>query len=86
MNEGKKMIDLLIERRKAALQLIPCPFCGGTGKDTLNIMCDEYGRFYVLCYQDLSGAGCGMESGRRHSIEDLIASWNTRTVIHIPGI
>lgn len=86
MSEDKKMIDILRERREAALHLIPCPFCGGTGKDTLNIMCDEYGRFYVLCYQDLSGAGCGMESGRRHSIEDLIARWNTRTVIHIPGI
>lgn len=78
MSEEKSIVDLLRELCEAARQLNPCPFCGGTGKDTLNIVCDEYGRFYVLCYQDLSGAGCGMESGRRHSIEDLIAYWNER--------
>lgn len=78
MNEGKKMIDILRERREAAQKLELCPFCGGSGYNTLNILCDEYGRYYVLCYQDTTGAGCGMESGRRHSLEDLIAYWNER--------
>lgn len=78
MSEAKNTIDILRERRKAALQLDPCPFCGGTGYNTLNILCDEYGRYFVVCYQDTTGAGCGMESGRYHSLEDLIHYWNER--------
>lgn len=78
MSEERSMVDLLRERREAAQKLELCPFCGGSGYNTLNILCDEYGRYYVLCYQDTTGAGCGMESGRRHSLEELIDYWNER--------
>lgn len=72
------MIDILEERYRAGKRLRPCPFCGGTYKESLTIIQDEYSRFYVFCYSASAGNGCGMESGRRHTLEDLIDLWNTR--------
>ena len=72
-------IDILEERYKAAKKLQPCPFCGGTYKDTLTILADDYSRFYVICFSGRSGSGCGMESFRSYSLEDLVQRWNTRT-------
>lgn len=72
------MIDLLEERYKAAKQLIPCPFCGGTYKESLTILADDFSRFYVICFSGRSGSGCGMESFRSYSLEDLVQRWNTR--------
>lgn len=72
-------IDILEERYKAAKKLQPCPFCGGTYKDTLTILADDYSRFYVICFSGRSGSGCGMESFRSYSLDDLVQRWNTRT-------
>lgn len=72
------MIDLLEERYRAAKKLLPCPFCGGTYKESLTILADEYSRFYIICFSGRDGSGCGLESGRRHSLEDLVNYWNAR--------
>lgn len=59
----------------------PCPFCGSEHAPLQYcFLPDEYYHevtYAVICNQRLND-GCGAMTGRKRTIEDAIAAWNTR--------
>ena len=76
LNKNIKLAKKIILENGCEIELLPCPFCGGTHQQIIKQIQNNVKTYTIIC--DVTEGGCGASVGYSEEPLDVILAWNER--------